>query len=76
MARTADLGWCVARLSVHDGGELLICSPASSDDAATSVTVVGWEGICALRDLIDEGVSDLSVAAELQSTKTDIETGG
>ena len=63
---TADLGWCLARCSVSmSEAELTICSPASDDEAAGSLTLVGLEAIIALRDLIDDELALVEARATL-----------
>ena len=66
MTTTTDLGWCIARCTITaDECELLICSPASGDDCASSLSLVGLEAILALRDLIDDEVKLAESRAEL-----------
>ena len=66
MTVTADLGWCLARCSITaDDSELLICSPASGDDVASSLSIMGLEAILALRDLIDDAVKLAEARADL-----------
>lgn len=58
MPTVVDLGWCMARASVQPDetgiprGELTICEPASGEEAANSITIIGFEALVALRDAI------------------------
>jgi len=63
MARTADLGWPVARC---DRVELELLEPASEDTPASSFRVQGWENILRLRDLINEVEGDNHLEDELE----------
>ncbi len=63
MARTADLGWPIARC---DRMELEILTPSSDGDAANSIRITEWENILRLRDLINEVEADNGVREELE----------
>lgn len=68
MARTADLGWAMARC---DRVDLELLEPASEDSPATSFRIQGWDNILRLRDLINEVESDNGVREELEQQGED-----
>jgi len=70
MPKTADLGWPLARctisLDVPEEAELVICSPADSDDPASSISISGLANIIALRELINDTIADAQEQQELR----------
>ena len=59
-------GWFLAECEIdQDGAELVICSPASTDDPASSMTLSTLTAIIQLRDLIDEAVQQAEQRAEI-----------
>jgi len=59
-------GWFLAECEIdQDGAELVICSPASTDDPAASMTLSSLTAIVQLRDLIDEAVAIAEQRAEM-----------
>jgi hypothetical protein len=63
MARTADLGWAIARC---DGTELELVMPASEDDPAQSMTIQGRENLITLQELIRDALQDQAMSEELE----------
>lgn len=60
MARTVDLGWAMARCTIDDEAtaELCVVEPESQEEDAKSLTLVGIVHLMALRDLLNESISD------------------
>jgi hypothetical protein len=66
MARTVDLGWFMARCELSATNvELSLVAPPSDDEPATGISITSVEGIIALRDLLNDAISDFEMATEL-----------
>lgn len=61
--KVIDLGWCIAKLDVHNK-KLTIVSPSDSSEnnymPAESVAVYGEAGLIALRDVLNEAFPEES----------------
>lgn len=70
MARTADLGWAMARCNINLDlaieAELVICDPQDNNESdAKSITINGLEWLIALRELINDEIADAQARRDL-----------